>query len=286
MGLQVLFGWEVKTGAGVSCAIAIMIFISKDAGNVLDRFAKLLGFAMIALTVYVAFQSHPPVGEAILKSFVPDRINETIILTVVGGTVGGYISFAGAHRLLDAGISGEENLKKVSASSVTAILIATVMRIVLFLAALGIDMQGIRLDPQNPAATVFKSAAGMAGYKLFGLVLWCAAITSVVGSAFTSVSFLKTLHPFISKYFRNFMIGFILFSGVIFLWVGQPVQVLIFAGGLNGLILPVALSLILIAARNKNIVRDYNHPYWMQLAGWVVVVAVGYLGIKGVINLF
>ena len=82
------------------------------------------------------------------------------------------------------------------------------------------------------------------------------------------------------------MIGFILFSGVIFLWVGQPVQVLIFAGGLNGLILPVALSLILIAARNKNIVRDYNHPYWMQLAGWVVVVAVGYLGIKGVINLF
>lgn len=286
LGLQVLFGWEVKTGAGVSCAIAIMIFISKDAGNVLDRFAKLLGFAMIALTVYVAFQSHPPVGEAILKSFVPDRINETIILTVVGGTVGGYISFAGAHRLLDAGISGEENLKKVSASSVTAILIATVMRIVLFLAALGIVMQGIRLDPQNPAATVFKSAAGMAGYKLFGLVLWCAAITSVVGSAFTSVSFLKTLHPFISKYFRNFMIGFILFSGVIFLWVGQPVQVLIFAGGLNGLILPVALSLILIAARNKNIVRDYNHPYWMQLAGWVVVVAVGYLGIKGVINLF
>ncbi len=286
LGLQVLFGWEVKTGAAFSCVIAIMVFLIKDAGSVMDRFAKLLGFVMIGLTVYVAFQSHPPVGEAIRKSFFPDSVNETIILTIVGGTVGGYISFAGAHRLLDAGISGRENIHKVSVSSVTAILIATVMRIVLFLAALGIVKQGILLDPQNPAATVFRSAAGMVGYKLFGLVLWCAAITSVVGSAFTSVSFMKTIRPFIHHNFKYFILGFILFSTAIFLLVGQPVRMLVFAGGLNGLILPIALSLILIAARKKNITQNYTHPNWMQAAGWVVVIALGYLGIKGVLNLF
>ncbi len=286
LGLQVLFGWEVSTGAAVSAVIAIMIFLIKEAGKAMDWVAKLLGFIMIGLTVYVAFQSHPPVGQAILKSFVPDRINETIILTIVGGTVGGYISFAGAHRLLDAGISGEDNLRQVSVSSVTAIIIAAVMRIVLFLAALGIVMQGIVLDPKNPAATVFRSAAGLLGYKLFGLVLWSAAITSVVGSAFTSVSFMKTLHPFINQHFRYFIIGFILFSSTIFLLVGQPVKVLIFAGGLNGLILPVALSLILTASWNKKITRQYRHPVWMQIAGWIVVAAMAYMGTKGIINLF
>jgi Mn2+/Fe2+ NRAMP family transporter len=286
LGMQVLFGWDVKTGAAISCVIAVMIFSIKEAGTAMDWFAKLLGFIMIGLTVYVAIQSHPPVGEAILKSFVPDKINETIILTIVGGTVGGYISFAGAHRLLDAGISGEKNLGKVSVSSVTAIMIAAVMRIVLFLAALGIVKQGIILDPQNPAATVFQSAAGMAGYKLFGLVLWSAAITSVVGSAFTSVSFMKTLNPFIGRNFRYFIVGFIFFSTVIFLWVGQPVSVLIFAGGLNGLILPVALSLILVGALKKNITGNYRHPYWMQVAGWLVVVSMTYMGAKGIINLF
>ncbi len=286
LGFQVLFGWDVKTGAVISCIIAVLIFLIKEAGAAMDVVAKLLGFIMIALTVYVAFQSNPPVAEAIVKSFVPDMINETIILTIVGGTVGGYISFAGAHRLLDAGISGEENLAKVSMSSVTGIIIAAVMRIVLFLAALGIVKQGIILDPQNPAATVFQSAAGMMGYKLFGLVLWSAAITSVVGSAFTSVSFMKTIHPYILKNFRYFIIGFIFFSTIIFLWVGQPVKVLIFAGGLNGLILPVALSLILIGALNKKITRNYKHPVWMQVAGWLVVIAMAYMGVKGIINLF
>jgi len=284
--MQVLFGWDVKTGAAISCLMAIMIFLIKEAGMAMDWFAKLLGFIMIGLTVYVAIQSHPPVGEAILKSFVPDKIDETIILTIVGGTVGGYISFAGAHRLLDAGISGEENLRKVSGSSVKAIMIAALMRIVLFLAALGIVQQGIVLNPENPAATVFQSAAGLAGYKLFGLVLWSAAITSVVGSAFTSVSFMKTLHPFVARNFRYFIGGFIIFSTTIFLWVGQPVKVLIFAGGLNGLILPVALSLILAGALNKKITGNYKHPYWMQVAGWLVVVAMTYMGTKGIINLF
>jgi Mn2+/Fe2+ NRAMP family transporter len=286
LGLQVLFGLDVKTGAAISCAIAMMIFLIKEAGMAMDHLAKLLGFVMIGLTVYVAVQSHPPVGEAILKSFVPDKINETIILTIVGGTVGGYISFAGAHRLLDAGVCGQENLIKVSASSISAILIASVMRILLFLAALGVVTKGIPLNPLNPAATVFQSAAGVVGYKLFGIVLWSAAITSVVGSAFTSVSFMKTLHPFILKNFRYFIIGFILFSTCIFLYIGQPVKVLIFAGGLNGLILPVALALILIAAFKKDIMHQYKHPYWMQAAGWLVVVAMSYLGAKGIINLF
>ena len=286
LGLNVLFGWNVKTGAAVSSGIAVMIFSIKQAGKAMDWFAKLLGFIMIGLTVYVAIRSHPPLGQAIIRSFVPEKINELIILTIVGGTVGGYISFAGAHRLLDAGISGEKHLASVSVSSVKAIMIAALMRIVLFLAALGVVKQGIMLDPQNPAATVFRSAAGLAGYKLFGLVLWSAAITSVVGSAFTSISFMKTLNPYIRTNFRYFIMGFIFISLFIFLWIGQPVKVLIFAGGLNGLILPIALSIILIAARRKDITGNYQHPSWMQAAGWTVVVVMTYMGALGIISLF
>ena len=282
LGLNVLTGCSVETGAVISCAIAIAIFIFKEAGKAMDNFAKLLGFIMIALTLYVAFQSHPPLGEAIIKTFVPDKINETIILTIVGGTVGGYISFAGAHRLLDAGVTGEENIKQVSKGAVSAILIASVMRIILFIAALGIVWQGISLDPKNPAATVFQSAAGQLGYKIFGLVLWSAAITSVVGSAFTSVTFAKLLHPSVTKNFRTIIISFIVFSTIIFLLVGQPVKVLVMAGAVNGLILPFALSLILYAAHKKNITGNYKHPYWLSVAGWIVVIAMTYMGVKAI----
>ena len=285
LGLQVLTGCNVQTGAIISCVIAVLIFIFKEAGKAIDAFAKLLGFVMIALTVYVAVQSHPPMGEAIIKSFVPDAINEIIILTIVGGTVGGYISFAGAHRLLEAGISGPEHIKQVSNSAVSAILIASLMRIILFLAALGIVWQGIALSKTNPAATVFEIAAGQLGYKIFGLVLWSAAITSVVGSAFTSVTFAKLLHPIVTKNFRKIIIAFIIFSTIIFLIVGQPVKVLIAAGAVNGLILPFALSIILLAANKKNITGNYKHPHWLSIAGWIVVLAMTYMGAKAIMAL-
>jgi len=286
LGLQVLTGCSVQTGAVVSCVIAVIVFIFKEAGKAIDIFAKLLGFVMIGLTLYVAFQSHPPMAEALIKTFVPDKINETIILTIVGGTVGGYISFAGAHRLLEAGITGQENLKPVSKSAVSAILIASLMRILLFIAALGIVWQGIMLSTENPAATVFQSAAGQMGYKIFGLVLWSAAITSVVGSAFTSITFAKLLHPVVTKKFREIIIAFIVFSTIIFLIVGQPVKVLVMAGAVNGLILPFALSIILLAAYRKTITGNYKHPYRLAAAGWIVVMAMTYMGVKAISSLF
>jgi Mn2+/Fe2+ NRAMP family transporter len=286
LGLQVLTGCSVQTGAVISCMIAVVIFIFKEAGKAMDNFAKLLGFVMIGLTLYVAFQSHPPMGEAIMKTFIPDKINETIILTIVGGTVGGYISFAGAHRLLEAGISGQENIKQVSKAAVSAILIASIMRIILFIAALGIVWQGIALSTTNPAATVFQTAAGEFGYKIFGLVLWSAAITSVVGSAFTSITFAKLLHPAVTKNFRQIIIAFIIFSTIIFLMTGQPVKVLIMAGAVNGLILPFALAIILLAANKKNITGSYKHAYWLSAAGWVVVLAMTYMSVKAIIHLF
>ncbi len=284
LGFQVLFGWSVQTGAIVSCIIAAVIFLVKEAGKAMDVFAKTLGFVMIALTFYVAFQANPPIAEAVMKTFLPDQIDELVILTIVGGTVGGYISFAGAHRLLDAGISGKENLRQVSQSSVSAILIASLMRTILFIAALGIVWQGISLGNENPAAVVFESAAGRIGYKIFGLVLWSAAITSVVGSAFTSISFAKSIHPSVEKYFRHLIIVFILLSTIIFLIVGEPVKVLVAAGAINGLVLPFALAIILSSTFKKDILLSYKHPLWLSILGWIVVIVMTYIGVQGLIH--
>ncbi len=281
LGFQVLFGWSVQTGAVVSAIIAAIIFLVKEAGKAMDMFAKILGFVMIALTLYVAFQADPPLAEAAVKTFFPDHIDELVILTIVGGTVGGYISFAGAHRLLDAGISGKENLRQASKGSVSGILIASLMRTILFIAALGVVWKGIQLGNENPAAVVFENAAGRIGYKIFGLVLWSAAITSVVGSAYTSVSFAKSIHLLVEKYFRHLIVAFIVISTIVFLWVGQPVKLLVAAGAVNGLVLPVALSIILSSVFKKNLLKDYQHPLWLSVIGWIVVVVMAYMGVQG-----
>ncbi|WP_135503506.1 NRAMP family divalent metal transporter, partial [Planococcus koreensis] len=183
LGMNVLFGIDAKTGAILSGLLAVGIFVVKEAGKAMDRFAQVLGFVMIALTVYVMISAQPPIGEAVVKTFVPDTIDIFAIVTLVGGTVGGYITFAGGHRLIDAGLTGKEHVPAVTRSSIAAILIASLMRVLLFLAVLGVVSQGLQLNPDNPPASVFQLAAGNIGYKIFGVVMWAAAVTSVVGAA-------------------------------------------------------------------------------------------------------
>ncbi len=65
-----------------------------------------------------------------------------------------------------------------------------------------------------------------------------------------------------------------MFSTVVFLFVGQPVKVLILAGTINGFVLPVGLALILLASRKTKIVGDYRHPLLLQIAGWLVVTVM------------
>ena len=277
LGLNILTGLSPETGAIISGLIAIGIFLFREAGKVMDRFAQIMGFIMIALTVYVAFKASPPLGEAALRTFVPLELDAIAIVTLVGGTVGGYITFAGAHRLLDAGIKGKAALPEVSKSSISAILIASVMRVVLFLAVLGVVSQGVTLDPKNPASTPFEYVAGNAGLLIFGVVIWAASITSVIGAAYTSVSSITGFSPAIERHRNWWVIGFIAVSTAVLATVGRPAQILVLVGTLNGLILPISLGLILLAAYKTNIVGDYKHPLWMTVAGLIVVVLMAVL---------
>jgi Mn2+/Fe2+ NRAMP family transporter len=279
LGLDAMLGVPTKVGAVLSAAIGIGLFLVKEAGRAMDRFAQLMGFVMVALTVYVAIVAQPPLAEAAVRTVWPAGVNVLAIVTLVGGTVGGYITFAGAHRLLDAGISGESAVPEATRSAASGVLVASIMRVVLFLAALGVVAHGAKLDAANPPASVFRIATGELGYRLFGIVMWAAAITSVVGSAYTSVSFLRSVSAVIEQRWRLTIVGFVVVSTAIFLIVGRPVKILILVGALNGLILPVSLGLMLVAAHSRRIVGTYRHSLWLTFAGSVVALAMGGMGL-------
>ena len=278
LALELLLGWSPKAGAVASSVVAIALFLLPRAGTAMDRLAQVLGFVMIGAIVYIAFASSPPWAQAAARSVVPDQVVLFPIVTLVGGTVGGYITFAGGHRLLDAGVKGAGALGAVTKSAVAGIVAVSFMRVFLFLAALGVVASGFVLDPGNPAASIFGRAAGPFGQKLFGVVLWSAAITSVVGSSYTSISFLRTSSAFVDRRSTAAILGFIGLSTLVFVAYGRPVKVLLLAGALNGLVLPVTLGTMLVAAHKRSIVGEYRHPLWMTLLGSATVAAMAWMG--------
>lgn len=286
LGLQVITGLDPAYGSIISCLIALFIFWYKEAGKAIDGFTKILGLVMIGLTVYIVFKASPPIGTAVYRSFLPEKISALAIVTLVGGTVGGYISFAGGHRLLDAGVKGTQSLPEVNKSAVTGIVITALMRFLLFLCVLGVMHQGLIINNSNPAASVFQQAAGNIGFRFFGIVMWAAAITSVVGAAYTSVSFIKSYHPWIDQNEKWVISGFIVISTLVYLVIGNPIQILVTVGALNGIILPIALAIMLMAARKKALVNQYQHPLWLSIIGWMVVMAMGWMSSLTIYNWF
>lgn len=283
LGLNTLLGVPTQAGYIIAGALAIAVFLLKNAKAAMDTLTKVLGGLMIVLIFIVILVVKPPIGDAIKNTFVPSTGVSPLfasILTLLGGTVGGYITFSGAHRLIDAGITGKDKLDEITKSSVTGMLIAALVRVLLFLAILGVVVKGATLDSSNPAADAFRQGAGEIGYRFAGLVLLCAAITSIIGAAYTSVSFLKTFHSSIAEHENQVIIGFIVVSTLIMLILGNPAVLLVLAGAFNGLILPITLGICLIASQNKNIMgKDYNHPPVLLILGILVVVMSAYLGV-------
>jgi len=284
LALNILTGITFAKGAMISGFIAILIFWIQEIGKMLDVITKYLGIIKIGLTLIIVYAANPPLLDAVHHTFIPEKISLLAIVTIVGGTVGGYITFSGAHRLIDAGISGPSQIPFVTKSASSGILISSFMRYILFLAAVGIVTKGIHLDKNNPAATIFESAGGIWGLFIFGIVLWSAAISSVIGASYTSFSFIKHLKfKFIQKE-RIIISGFIIFTTILFVFLGKPKELLLLAGLVNGFILPFALAIMLIASRKLPVLKQYAYPYWIQISGWLEVILMGTMSVFAVIE--
>lgn len=281
LGLNVLFGIDLTYSALLAGGVGALIFISKDAGRIIDKFTKILGVLMILVISYVALESKPLISQAAYSAVFPESYGDLSfsLLTLLGGTIGGYIIFAGGHKLLDANIKGKENLNNINKSLLIGVSIASIIRIVLFLAVLGVVSTGATLNPENPPASAFMQGAGVVGYKIFGVVILASSLGTIVGAAYTSISFLKTLFPIVFQHEKGFIIGFILLSTFVMASIGKPVSLLLLAGALNGLILPITLGITLLASRKKEIVGDYRHSVILTIFGIAIVVIMGYEGI-------
>jgi len=118
LGFNAMFGLNEKAGAVIAGCLGIIIFINKNAKTIMDKVATVLAAIILVTVLVVAIISQPPMG-VVASSLT--KFNEipsmfVALTTLLGGSCGGYIAFSGAHRLLDAGISGPENVGHVRKS--------------------------------------------------------------------------------------------------------------------------------------------------------------------------
>ncbi|CAH1554496.1 NRAMP family divalent metal transporter [Vibrio rotiferianus] len=274
LGINVLTGVDTTWGALFTGVVGCLLFVVHNASKRMDQMARYLGLFMIILIAYVAMTSLPPMGETLSAAVMPTDIGSLLLptLTIVGGAVGGY--YTGAQRLVDIGLQGKENVPAIKTAAWAGISIAVVIRILLFLAVFGVIATGATLDSINPAADAFRQGAGEVGYFIFGLVLFVASITSVVGNSYMAISLIKTLFPIVARNEKAWCVGFIIITSLGTVTMNMPILLLMLAGLVNSIILPIVLGMMLVATRRKDIVGDYKHPAYLTLTGIAIVVVM------------
>lgn len=280
MGMNAMFGMPVIYGTVISSVIAAVIFYSDNFLPKLDIFMKGMALVMVTLLVAMVVMADVDLLKALRFTLLPEKTDVRATITLVGGTVGGYITFAGAQRLLDAGVTGKENARQVEKSAYRGILFTGFFRYFLFIGVLSPVLAGLALNPENPTASVFSDYFGSRGGVLFGMMIWAASITSVVGATYTSLAFLKDLHPGFSKYKKTGVLVFIAVSLLINILFGKPVSLLVFAGYLNGFILPLGLTVVLVSLIKNKALSGLGISKALQGAAWGVVVLLLYFSIR------
>lgn len=299
LGLEAIVGLDQRIGILLGGSLCVCVFLSRTGRKVLDTVAKILGIAIILCMLYMCIVLQPPVEIAVRKLVAPDDMGYLFfpMLTLFGGSCGGYIIYSGAHRLLDAGYGGrQEDVSLFRRSSSISVAVSGTVRILLFLCVLGVCYVGMApsaerinaiIGADNPAAEAFQIGLGDLGCRIFGVALFAASVTSVIGASYTTVSFLKTLHPVIAKNERWFCIGLIVLSTVLMLAFGNVKGIVIIVGAINAAILPLSLFCTLRVSKNKKLVgENYRHPTVLYVLGWIVAVLAVLILLATVVETF
>ncbi len=280
MGMNAMFGMPVIQGTVISSVIAAVLFYSDNFLPKLDLFMKVMALVMVTLLIAMVLMADIDLLKALKFTLLPEKTDVKATITLVGGTVGGYITFAGAQRLLDAGITGKENASQVEKSAYRGILFTGFFRYFLFIGVLSTVLTGVALNPENPTTSVFSAYFGARGGVLFGMMIWAASITSVAGATYTSLAFLKDLHPGFSKHKKIWALSFIAVSLFINVLFGKPVSLLVFAGYLNGFILPLGLMVVLVSLVKNKALSGIRISKALQAAAWGITGLLLYFSVR------
>lgn len=288
LGFYAMCGMDQTLGAILTGALAIVLFWSKNLNRALDRTAELRGLIVIGGIIIVLISAFPAPETiaAELSGGTSLLLLATPIITEMGSAAGGYIPLSGAQRLVDQGITGVENLRDIRRSALMGVGIGEGMRMLLALAMLGVVYAGGTVDTSNPAASLFRAALGMAGYRIFGVVILFASMNSLVGCSYTLAALLKPFGKIFENNFRWVVTVIAAVSTVLMVTIGQPAAVLLIAGVIAGLSIPFVLGTVLLASRRKSIVGDvYRHSPLLTAAGIAVALFLGYYGVRAIPSL-
>lgn len=256
---------------------------------------KLIERALVGLVVVMAFSFVAsailigPDPGAIAMGFVPGIPSGSVYLItgLIGTTIVGYNLFLHASNVQERW-SGPESIGHSRIDTVLSIAAGGLITITIMVTAAAAFEPGTQISDVGQMAEQLQPLAGPYAKLFFSIGLFAAGFTSAttapLAGAWATTGALGWDSDMQSTRFRAVW-GTILSVGVLSVLLGgSPVQIIVFAQVVNGVLLPIVAIFLIYAMNQKDLLGEYTNGSVANALGAIVTFIVVWLGIRTILD--
>ncbi|WP_159315800.1 Nramp family divalent metal transporter [Mammaliicoccus sciuri] len=287
LGAAYLLGIPENYIAPVIGIVILLIGLS-GSYDLIEKVMTVLVLIMGVIFITTVIVIQPDFGAVLKGAFIPSIPNGSLltIIALIGTTVVPYNFFIHASSIHER-FNGIKDLKIVRIDTIVAIGLDGVISAAILITA-GTLIHGKEVsslvelsEPLKPILGDFAPIFMSVGLFSAGL---SSAIASPMGAAATISSCLRWEGGVKSKKYR-LVFAIVIFIGIITSSLGfEPLEVLLIAQALNGIILPLIAILIFVILNKKNMMGKFANGIVLNIIGLFVVLVVSFLGVYSLID--
>ncbi len=287
LGAAYLLGIPENYIAPVIGIVILLIGLS-GSYDLIEKVMTVLVLIMGVIFITTVIVIQPDFGAVLKGAFIPSIPNGSLltIIALIGTTVVPYNFFIHASSILER-FNGIKDLRIVRIDTIVAIGLGGLISAAILITA-GTLIHGKEVTSLVELSEPLKPILGDLAPIFMSVGLFSAglssAIASPMGAAATISSCLRWKGGVKSKKYR-LVFAIVIFIGIITSSLGfEPLEVLLIAQALNGIILPLIAILIFVILNKKNMMGKFANGIVLNIIGLFVVLVVSFLGVYSLID--
>lgn len=281
LGVSYLFNVSENIVAPI-LGVIILILALSGGYKVIEKLMIILIIIMGITFITTMFVAGPDILELLKGAFVPGIPSGSILLVIalIGTTVVPYNFFIHAQTASEKW-GDTSRISDMRFDTILMISVGGLITAAILITA-GALIHGTEVTSVVELAAPLEPLMGGLAPVFISVGLFAAgfssAIASPMGAAATVSSFMQWKGGFQNKKYK-LIFALVISIGIITSAIGfEPLEVLLIAQALNGLILPIIAIFIMIVINKKGLMGNFKNPLVLNIAGYAITAGVAFLG--------
>lgn len=292
MGLQVILGGSKQLFV-VLIAIVAGILLWTGSYKLIEK--VLLGIVIMMSVVFIATAViiSPNWSEVIRGLFVPTIPQGALLVTLglIGTTVVPYNLYLHSSAAVERWGDYKDKKEAISESRLDAIIsigLGGLISMAIIITSSSMFGTGVQIKSGADMARQLEPLLGQWAKWFFALGLFGAGISSAMtaplAAAYAITGILGLKSNLKANYFRAIWLIVMLIGATVAFIGANPVQIIVFAQAVNGILLPISAILLILVINNKKIMKDFVNTTVSNILGYFVVGVTIILGLRMILT--